>query len=310
MDHSEPHVQTNSSQLNSEVSAARRLLSATGNFLKDHKNEAVATLAAATLTLSLAACGTNASAEGPEPSTTTSQGTETPAPTETETTTPTPEATTGNPEDLSTPVTVGPFGNEYAPLHSTEVLTTTVPVEQLQAMDWPEFALQSVPDRMNYLFTSIEKAGGSRNVYFDVNANFVPDLVVAAWADANMYAFYADNPNECAKLSIADMMYTTDPNSGGVSEAAQETAETWKAACETRTDISSWGGSALLTDEVSIRQEQYMAGVNTPPNVSILGYDEYDDADVTGHRTKEAIELTIQRPNGQTVVAYAFGRDV
>jgi|GEM_PF-1977861 len=68
MDRHEPHVSTDSTTLNTEASAARRLFSSAGNFLKEHKNEAVAALAAGALTLSLAACGSQAKAEGPGPS--------------------------------------------------------------------------------------------------------------------------------------------------------------------------------------------------------------------------------------------------
>lgn len=71
MDQHEPTGTTNSNNIDSEISAAHRILNGTGNFLRDNKNKAMAVLAAGALSITLAGCGANARAEGPAPSTTT-----------------------------------------------------------------------------------------------------------------------------------------------------------------------------------------------------------------------------------------------
>lgn len=309
MDRTEPQVQTNSSKLNTEADAAKRLFG--GDFLKNHKRTA-AVLAAASLTLTLAACGTSAK-EGPEPTETTTQaptvaGTSIEAPVET--TEPTPvdsEVTT----ELDKPLLTGPFGNEYAPLHSTNILETTVPMETLEAMDYTDFALQPVQDRLNYLFTRYEEDGKQpRNLYFGVDDNFVPDLAIASWDDAGALAFQAEDPNECAKLAIADMVYTMDFNTNGISEAASETAETWKSLCETKVENTVWKTGLFLAEEHSIRKEEQTAPGIDPQIISVVTYDVYEGQTVIDQRTVEMYEYTIQRPDGSVVVGYAQGRDV
>jgi len=229
----------------------------------------------------------------------------------TETTEPEAGEATSTPEapvSLDTPVTVGPFGNEYAPLHSDEILTPTVPMELLRSMDYVEFAMQPVEDRMNYLITRLEEQDRSRNIYFDVDANFVPEFAVGAWSDSNLYAFLEDDPNECAKLSIADNLNNKDPVNNGITDAARQTAEEWKSMCENKTEYSSWGTDFSLSEEPSeVRVEQHVPGFGAPQRVSTLTYNVYNEQTVVAQRTIEAVELTIQRPNGQTVVTYARG---
>ncbi|MGV9002141.1 MAG: hypothetical protein ACOH18_04300 [Candidatus Saccharimonadaceae bacterium] len=74
MDQFKPQVHTDSTNINDEASAARRVMDKVGNFVSDHSRKLVAVLAGATLALALGGCGTNARAEGPTPGTTPSAG--------------------------------------------------------------------------------------------------------------------------------------------------------------------------------------------------------------------------------------------
>lgn len=316
MDRAEPHVKTNSSQSDidaSEASAAKaasRIINRTGNFLKEHRNKGVALLASGALTLSLAACGTSARSEGPTP---TETATELPEPTvagtyiEAEPT----EAPTsdGSLESLRVPMD-GDFGKEYLPLNSDEILVPTVPLEQLRAMSWEDFAHQKVEDRIHYQIVKAEEGkAGRQKLYFEVDENVAPDLIVSKWEEANKYAFFEDDPNECAKLAIADKMYTYDNYTGGIEASAASTAEKWKGLCETKGSAPAWvraAGINFSTEQV-IREEKYETPATPPQIVWTLTYDVYMEGELSGTETLEAVELTVQLPDGRTVVAFAQG---
>ena len=66
MDRHEPQVPTNSTNADTEISAARRILNGTGNFLKNEKNRLSKAAVVGIVGLALVGCGANANAEGPE----------------------------------------------------------------------------------------------------------------------------------------------------------------------------------------------------------------------------------------------------
>lgn len=249
----------------------------------------------------------------PSPTSVSAEATPHATPTTEQSVAPTEKATQTGETSLDKPVVVnGSYGNEYAPLHSTDILTPTVPMEKMQAMDYTEFAKQPIQDRLNYLNSTLINEGYSEETYFSVDANFTPGAVVGAWSRTQMHAFSQKDPQECAKLSIADMMYTIDPNTNGLSNAAETTAKDYKNMCETKQPGASFITSFVISKEQpadSIRKDQVFNNFSKPQKVSEISYDVYTGQDVTDHRTQEAIELTFKLSNGQTVVGYARGLD-
>jgi|GEM_PF-7065052 len=211
--------------------------------------------------------------------------------------------------DLTTPITVGPFGNEYAPLHSSEVLVPTVPMEQMREMGFEEFGKLRVEDRLNYLFTTLEQSETHDDLYSLPDDNFVPDFAVYTWSQASMYNFYSTtDPEECSKLAIANILETKDLAGIDLNDNAYAVASEWRSICERKNDMSSFVTSLRLTNETTVREERPLVELGEHEKVSTLEYDVYESAEVVGHRTQECVELTIKLDDGRTVVAYAKGR--
>ena len=210
--------------------------------------------------------------------------------------------------DLFTPVTTGPFGDEYAPLHSSEVLVPLVSIEAMQAMNYEEFAQQKIEDRLNYLYTLQAEKNKDHGLYFDIGSNFIPHLVVDAWSRANEFAFSSESPEECAKLALADSYYLIGDD-GKISEAAKQNAESWKQICINKGEYTSFGTQLFYTDSKAIRELLPTAGMETPQYTSVLSYEVTNSDSDVKDRSSEAIELTIKLDNGQIIVGYARGYD-
>lgn len=214
-------------------------------------------------------------------------------------------------QPLDSPVVInGPFGAEYAPLHSDHVLVATVPIEQMRAMDYKAFAKLPIADRLNYEYTEFDASGDREHTYFDVDSNFVPGLVVNAWSQTLQYSFFSDgSPEECAKLAISNYRYPIDPNTNDLRKETEQTAQDFLGACQSKQPGANFVTAYILSKQqpTSVRKNQITNDDPNPEPVTLIGYDIYNQQTVTGHETVEAFELTIKLSSGKTVVGYAVG---
>lgn len=217
--------------------------------------------------------------------------------------------------ELAKPVAESVFGGyEYAPLRSAEILTQETSTDEMRSMSAEDFALLSVTDRMAYMVESFQEWQTGEYTYFDVDKNFAPSEVVDAWSTANRIAFSLDDPQECAKIAIADILRTSDHSTGTVYPEIRSQIDDWVAACEQKTEYSSFVTRLAYVDAPSIRESKKYAELPTEQTISVIEYEINEDgrpldAGPVGYSTREAVELTIQLENGRTVVVYARGDD-
>ena len=173
MDRHEPQVPTNSTNADTEISAARRILNGTGNFLKNEKNRLSKAAVVGIVGLALVGCGANANAEGPEE-------TAPPAPTstsieETPTSEPTPSETaveTEAPSGLED-------GTEYIP-----PAPAVTPENQAQRLAELQFSSEMTPQEMGEHYTEVisswAMAGASHDAFRDWLDSATNELDIAA----------------------------------------------------------------------------------------------------------------------------------
>ena len=184
MDRHEPQVPTNSTNADTEISAARRILNGTGNFLKNEKNRLSKAAVVGIVGLALVGCGANANAEGPEE-------TAPPAPTstsieETPTSEPTPSETaveTEAPSGLED-------GTEYIP-----PAPAVTPENQAQRLAELQFSSEMTPQEMGEHYTEVisswAMAGASHDAFRDWLDSATNELDIAtpiAEGNRNTYA--------------------------------------------------------------------------------------------------------------------------
>ena len=173
MDRHEPQVPTNSTNADTEISAARRILNGTGNFLKNEKNRLSKAAVVGIVGLALVGCGANANAEGPEE-------TAPPAPTstsieETPTSEPTPSETaveTEAPSGLED-------GTEYIP-----PAPAVTPENRAQRLAELQFSSEMTPQEMGEHYTEVisswAMAGASHDAFRDWLDSATNELDIAA----------------------------------------------------------------------------------------------------------------------------------
>ena len=173
MDRLESQVPTNSTNADTEISAARRILNGTGNFLKNEKNRLSKAAVVGIVGLALVGCGANANAEGPEE-------TAPPAPTstsieETPTSEPTPSETaveTEAPSGLED-------GTEYIP-----PAPAVTPENRAQRLAELQFSSEMTPQEMGEHYTEVisswAMAGASHDAFRDWLDSATNELDIAA----------------------------------------------------------------------------------------------------------------------------------
>ena len=308
MDRHEPQVPTNSTNADTEISAARRILNGTGNFLKNEKNRLSKAAVVGIVGLALVGCGANDNAEGPEE-------TAPPAPTstsieETPTSEPTPSETaveTEAPSGLED-------GTEYIP-----PAPAVTPENRAQRLAELQFSSEMTPQEMGEHYTEVisswAMAGASHDAFRDWLDSATNELDIAtpiAEGNRNTYAtalfgenrenvpdnigFFINNATRINEANIIRYLLSTgdeeypNPNT--------ENRETWHVQAvnqgvtvEEQTDTS-------LT--IIVRQM-------TDNNANFTMF-EGSDADSEGHVADTRLEFDMS--TGTPIIAHMMITDV
>ncbi|WP_445154223.1 hypothetical protein ACTWLI_13020 [Arthrobacter sp. Hor0625] len=319
MDRDEPTGTTNSNNNNSEVSAARRILDGTGNFLGDNRNKVMAVLAAGALTITLAGCGSNARAEGPAPTATISAE---PSPGPSVSSTPSSSETPATNPDYTPGIASVKDGVEVQiPENTTsefidsgefigEHLEQTKTLEEMNKMSVEEFAQLPYGDRIAFAVLTFFKPGQELtspylpvgNDDFDGNAWTIPS---SSWQSLANLAFNHEDPDTRAKLAGTYSYYTTDKQDGQISSSYQAAADT--VVRNGREGVSG----DFVFEYVSNGKVQHGIDRDSKPidfmNITYKqGFSSTIDS-VTDVKTGQAIRTDVTLLDGGEFIYYALG---
>jgi hypothetical protein len=268
-----------------------------GSLIKRHALKLGASMAlAATL---LAACAPSSKDGGPENSTPPTAS-ESVSPSQNETSDPTPSATSSetdpsNPSNTDTPEAI-PTDEHFIQSHS---------IEEMDAMTLEQFALLSYGDRLAYAVAKESNFPVDNQQQADYTHSHPESIAPRYWQNILGLAINGPDPNERAKVLGAMYYYTSDINTGAISDAYKSNA-----------DIAiTYGGDGLGSSNgykyIESGQWQQMSdAANTQLDYIDITYEPIDShtgASKGSEQTAQAIRAQVKLLDGSVVTCYPMG---